>query len=484
MDYIQKKLEENGGHIVNFYRPKRIKDKVLLTTDHGTWVSLSVEAYDNFLAGKIDSQLYPDLINRGIIITVDNYEQIIEGYYKRYKHIQTGAALHIIVPTIRCNLRCVYCHSEAAAITEGNQYDMDERTLLRTLEFIFQSPKKKILIEFQGGEPLLNKPMVKLTFEYAEKLSQQYNKEYKLALVTNLLAMDEEFLDYLAARKDKFMLTSSLDGPKEVHDKNRLYVHSNSGTYDQVTKWVRRCNERGIHVGLLMVTTRYSLPYWKEIVDEYVKWGQRTLQVKPLDYLGYAVDVWDEIGYTMEEFVEFWTKSVNYMFELLDEGTVIVDRYLHLILKNILHGTDTGFLDLGSPCGMIRGQIVYNYNGDIYCCDEARVMEDFIVGNVFRDNYLDLIRREQSKNLIKRSILEGYYCDSCAYKPFCGICPVLHYGQEGDYRIKLNKTNRCARNRTVLDYAFNKLIFEREKIQRLVLGLMLKNRIGNSELSE
>lgn len=476
-DYILEELEKSKGYIVNFYRQKRLQDKILLTTDHGTWVSLHEQEYADFLEGKIRSQLYADLVERGIIITHDNYEQIIENYYKRYKHIERGAGLHIIVPTIRCNLRCVYCHSEATSITEGVHYDMDESTLKRTLEFIFQSPKEKILIEFQGGEPLLNKPMVKLTFEYAEELSQKYHKEYKLALVTNLLAMDEEFLDFLVARKERFMLTSSLDGPKEVHDKNRLYVHSNAGTYDQVTKWIKRCNEKGIHVGLLMVTTKYSLPYWKEIVDEYAKWGQRVLQIKPLDYLGYAVDVWDEIGYTMEEFVEFWTKSVDYMFELLDQGTIITDRYLHLILKNILHGTDTGFLDLGNPCGMIRGQIVYNYNGDIYCCDEARVLEDFIVGNVFEDNYIDLIQKAQSKELIRSSMLEGHYCDSCAYKPYCGICPVLHYGQERNYKIKLNKTNRCLRNRTVLDYAFHKLIFERNQIQRLILGLMLKNRI-------
>lgn len=475
LDVIEKQLQELR-YIKNFYRRKRIDNKIILTTDHGTWMVLSEEQYQEFQEDDIDDKLYEDLEERGLIITTSNYEKIVKTYYKRYGSIEKGAGLHIIVPTIRCNLRCTYCHSEAASITEGKQFDMDENTLEKTLEFIFNSPNPNITIEFQGGEPLLNKPIVKKTLEYARKLNKKHNKNYRIALVTNLIAMDEELLDFFVEHKDVLSLCTSLDGPKEVHDMNRKYVNSNVGTYDKVTSWIRRCKEKGLNMGLLMVTTKYSLPYWKEIIDEYVKWGQTSIQIKPLDFLGYAAEVWDDIGYTMEEFLDFWVKCVDYMFELLDEGIVIGERYLNIAFRNLFYGTDVNFLDWGNPCGMVRGQIVYNYNGDIYCCDEARVLDNFIIGNVYEDNYVDLIKSNKVQDLIKTSILEGYYCDSCAYKPFCGVCPVLHFAQNGDYRIKLNKTNRCQKNRTILDYAFRKTIFEGDRVRKLLVGSMLKNK--------
>jgi uncharacterized protein len=474
---VEEEIKEKG-YAVNFYRRKKIKDKYLLTTDQGTWVCLDTEDYRDFLNGRIQEQIRSNLIERGLIITPENYEQIVTAYYKRYQHIQNAASLHIIVPTIRCNLCCIYCHSEAESFVKGLEYDMDEETLKRTLEFIFKTPKQRFTIEFQGGEPLLNKPMVRKTIEYAAELNKRYQKEYRISLVSNLLKMDNEFLDFLIEHKHNLSLCTSLDGPRVVHDMNRKFIYKNLGTYDRVTDKIELCRERGFKVGLLMVTTKHSLPYWKEIVDEYVKWENKEIQIKPLDYLGYAVNIWDEIGYSMDEFVEFWTKAVDYTFELMNQGVLLVERHLKLALQNILNPVDAGYVDWTNPCGLLRGQIVYNYNGNIYCCDEARVMQDCIVGNVYQDKYVNLIKNAKANQLMKSSILEGHYCDSCVYKPFCGVCPVLHYGQEKNYFIKLNKTNRCELNRTVLDYAFEKLLFERTKIQKLIIGMKVRDKLS------
>ncbi|QNU66189.1 His-Xaa-Ser system radical SAM maturase HxsB [Ruminiclostridium herbifermentans] len=476
MDYIEKELEHKK-YLINFYRSRDIGNKKLLTTDHGTWMIFSDEEYRHFTEENMDETLYNEAEQRGLLITSSNYGSIINQYHRRYESIEKGAALHIIVPTIRCNLRCSYCHSEAASITDGNYYDMKEDTLKRTLEFIFQSPNHTITIEFQGGEPLLNKPLIKKTCEYAAVLNQKYRKKYKIALISNFIAMDEDFLQFIYENKDVIHLCTSLDGPEYVHDQNRKYVHRDVGTYKQVTYWIKRCFEKGIKVGMLMVTTRQSLPYWKEIIDEYVRWGQTEIQIKPLDYLGYAVEVWDTIGYTMEEFIDFWKKCVDYTFELLGKGVYIAERYVVLAFKKILTNKNVDFLDLTNPCGAIRGQVVYNYNGDIYCCDEARVMDDFIIGNVFEDNYNGLIQKRKSKEIIMASIAEGYYCDSCVYKPFCGVCPVLGYAQQRSYNIKLNKTNRCKKNRTVFDYVFNKIIYEQASVKQFIMGYMLQSRL-------
>ena len=477
-DLLNDYTEKESGLIKNFIRYKRIGEGYLLTTDHGTWVYLNEEKFLQYKNDQLDDETLKDLIDRGIYLINENAEAIVERYADRISQKSQGAGLHIIVPTIRCNLRCIYCHSEAQSITEGAEYDMTEETLKKTLDFIFQSPNDNITIEYQGGEPLQNKYIVRRTIELSEEVNKIYKKKFTIALVSNLLNLDEEFLDFLVEHKDILTVTASLDGPKYVHDKNRKYVNSNVGTYDQVVEKLKMCRNKGFNVGLLMVTTRYSLPYWKEIIQEYLKWGINYIQIKPLDYLGYACDVWDEIGYTVYEFVDFWKKCVDYTFELLGEGKVIMDRRLDFALDCLLHDKDTSFLDWTNPCGLLRGQIVYNYNGDIYCCDEARVMPDSILGNVYVDDYNSVVNKLESQQWMESSYLEGYYCDSCAYKPYCGICPVLHYAQEDNFRIKLNKTNRCHINRAIIDNAFENIIFNGDKLRRMFIGIKLKQALG------
>lgn len=471
-------ISENG-YAVNFYRKKKFGDHYLLTTDHGTWVMLDEQQCRDFENGVIDKELFAELYERGLLITEKNIDKITLDYVERYQNNDGAAGLHIIVPTIRCNLRCVYCHSEAESITEGKKFDMDELTLRRTLEVIFKSPQKNITIEFQGGEPLLNKEIVKLTIEYSKELNQKYKKNYMIALVSNLLALDEEFLDYLVENKDDLAICTSLDGPRELHNKNRKFVHSNIGTYDQVVEKIEMCRSKGFHIGIMMVTTKESLKYPKEIVDTFIKFDNRNIHIKPLDYLGYAKEVWSEIGYSDDEYIEFWNSCVDYMFELLNEGNVVMESKVNMSIKNLLTRENTGFLDWTNPCGLIRGQIVYNYNGDIYCCDEGRVMKESVIGNVHEEEYIDLVKKPRSIELLKAAIIEGYYCDSCVYKAFCGVCPVLHYAQEKNFNIKLNKTNRCRINKNILDYTFNKLINERKSIQKFIIGSMIDNQLGN-----
>lgn len=478
MDSIDALLMKNTT-IENFYRKKRFGNKYLLTTDHGSWLFLDKEDYDKFYAGKeLEAEVFNDLIERGIVITSGNIEEITSKWANRYNQIQTGPSLHIVVPTIRCNHCCIYCHSEAETILTSNaQFDMDESTMRKILEFIFQSPSPHFTIEFQGGEPLLNKPILKKIITYSRKLGEQYGKKFRIALVSNLASMDDEFFRYVIDNRDLVGISSSLDGPKELHDKNRKFLQAGASSYDQTVKWVNRFLENDFNIGLLMVTTKFSLPYYKEIIDEYVKFKQTKIQIKPLDYLGFAKKHWNKIGYSLEEFNIFWTKSINYMLELQNSGISIVERYFNLALKKIMRNIDIDYLDWSSPCGIIRGQIVYNYNGDIYPCDEARIFSDLVIGNVFEHAYKDILLKEKSLALINSSINDIYYCDSCAYKPFCGICYVLNHESCRDYKIKLNKTDRCIRLRHVFDYVFDLILNNRKLVKNIIMGQLISEKM-------
>lgn len=160
-------MAEDKEYFMNHVRSKRMDDGVLITTNHGSWVFLSKEEYALFKKGEIEEPLLSLLKEKGILITEDNIQNIVKDYKKKCAFLFQGTSLHIIVPTLRCNHHCVYCHSKAQPL-DAKGYDMDEETAKKTVDFIFQTPSRAITIEFQGGEPLLKFDIVEFIVKYAK----------------------------------------------------------------------------------------------------------------------------------------------------------------------------------------------------------------------------------------------------------------------------------------------------------------------------
>src|SRR5204862_4713524 len=67
--------------------------------------------------------------------------------------------LHIFVVTLRCEHSCPYCQVSRQS-TDRSRFDMSDETAEHALNIAFESPSSRIKIEFQGGEPLLNFPLI------------------------------------------------------------------------------------------------------------------------------------------------------------------------------------------------------------------------------------------------------------------------------------------------------------------------------------
>ena len=333
-NYSNKTVLEGKRYYKNSIRTKKIKGKFLLTTDQGSWIVLNKKEYEDFKNNKIDSNLFKNVEKRGLIITQNNINSIMKDYRKRLNPLFKGTSLHILTPTIRCNQKCGYCHSNVKSKLSNEKYDMSKKTAKKTLDFIFQTPNKNITIEFQGGETLLREDLFKYIIKEAKIMNEKYNKTINFALVSNLTLMTDELIDWI--KKENVNICTSLDGPKELHDKNRWF-EGGGASYDEVTYWIKKIKEKmGRPPGMLMVTTKHSIPLWKEIVDEYVKWGNTSLQLKHMNKIGFAKLSWKQIGYTMEDFFDFWEKSVDYMIELNKKGIKIKERFVDLKTKQHL----------------------------------------------------------------------------------------------------------------------------------------------------
>ena len=376
--YFDMVRPKTQGYTLNKYFCHKLDENhYLITVAHGAWLVLDNDEYRLLRLGKIqeDVNLFTALENKGIIITTDNFDTIVKDYRERYHYLFNGVSLHIIHPTKRCNQKCLYCHAQSKS-DNLKGFDMDLKTAKATVDFIFQSPAKAIQIEFQGGEPLLNFPVVKYILEYSAKMAKKHNKELGYSLVSNLTLMDDEKLEYLMSVKN-FGIATSFDGPKYVHDKNRIYLNGD-GTYDDVVKWIKKIKsnkKNGARLNAMPTITKFSLPYAKEIVDEYLRFGFNKTWARSLAKIGNAQATWDKIGYPAHEFVTFWKEFLEYVLEKNRKGIMFSERMTTIYAKKITNKKDPYYSELQAPCGAAIGQMVYDYKGDVFPCDESKIYD-------------------------------------------------------------------------------------------------------------
>jgi len=309
---------------------------------------------------------------------------------------------------------------------------MSRETAKKAVEIALESPANIIKIEFQGGEPLLNFDVIKFIIEYAIALGGQKNKKIEFVVCTNLTLISEEILKYL--HEKKIQLSISLDGPDFVHDHNRSY-RSGKESYKYVIAGMEKAKKYipPEYISALMTTTKFSLNYPREIVDEYVKNGFTSLFIRSLNPFGYARSKMNTIGYSVREFLDFYKKAFMYILELNQKGINIEETFASILLTRILTPYSNGFVDLQFPTGAGISGVIYNYDGNVYPSDEARMLANmgdntFCLGNVKNNDFKEIFYNEILMSLVSSTCAEALPgCSDCAFQIYCGIDPIRNY---------------------------------------------------------
>jgi len=445
---------------------KTTKSEYLLTNEVGDY-SFLAEVEFNALLDKNYSALpknKEDFLRRKGFIGDNNdidFNYYCSKYASRMRYIATGTSLHIVVVTLKCNHSCVYCQAKAKR-AESSGYDMGIDIAKKTVDAILTSPNHNINIEFQGGEPLVNFDTVKYIIDYAKKANRE-GKKVSFSLVTNLELMNDSILTYLT--DNKVNVSTSLDGPRQLHDRNRVSLR-NKSSYDATVKWIHksRSSKQDVNfpsIGALATITKHSFAFSKAIVDEYIALGLRDIHLRPVTPFALTKSMWGKIGFNAEQFINFYRKTVDYIIFCNRKGDYIRERFAAIFLAKILTDSDPDFLDIRSPCGAAIGQLAYHYNGDVFTCDEGRMMfengdDSFRIGNVNNFHNNDISNSPVVKTMAVASCLDNLpQCCECVYKPYCGVCPVYNHFTQGNVFTR-NKF-LCKINFGILDYIFEKL---------------------------
>ena len=274
-------------------------------------------------------------------------------------------------------------------------------------------------------------------------------KNISFVAATNLAIIADEMLDFCLA--NNIEISTSLDGPEELHNKNRPRPGRDS--YQRPIAGIEQVRKRlGLDkVSALMTTTLASLPLVKEIVDEYLVQDFTGIFLRPLSPYGFAVKTKFFRAYNAEQWLKFYDEGLDYIIELNRQGVDFREFYAATILTKMLTCRDPGYVDLMSPAGIGLGAVVYNYDGAVYAGDEARMLAEmgdttFKLGTV-DDDFETLFTNETLLTALDESFAySSPHCNDCAFEPWCGSDPVFHWGQQQDFNGRKWESEFCSRN--------------------------------------
>ncbi|KAF0127698.1 MAG: His-Xaa-Ser system radical SAM maturase HxsB [Elusimicrobia bacterium] len=442
---------------------------VLVTNDFGGRAFISDRDFLMYSSGRLPAsgKAYDALAAGGFVRDRLDFETLAGKWRSRNDSVFYGTGLHIFVLTLRCNHKCAYCQSSVTGERAAGA-DMPLSVARKSVDLAFQSPRKAITIEFQGGEPLANWDVLREIVKYARTKEKRTGKKLTLAMVSNFSLMDEAKAAFLL--ENEVSLCTSLDGPESLHNKNRTWSGGNS--HRETARWLKYFNSRHdsqhdlkyrvFRPGALLTVSRLTLGHAREVVDEYAARGLEEIFLRPLAPIGYAKKRWQEIGYSPEEFLEFYEKALRYILLKNRRGVKIREKFAQMLLTKILKSEDSGYLDMRCPCGAAIGQLAYNYNGDVYTCDEARMVgwsgDDIFKAGTVGDKYEDIIAAAATKTVCAASSLESQpFCHRCAYKPYCGVCPVVNYEAQNSLWGQMPSNHRCGTLKGLFDLLFGLL---------------------------
>ncbi len=456
---------ENSYQLLPF-KFSRFKDNCVLVTNMvGEYQMLADSAFDKFTKHQLDnnSSEYKNLRSKHFLLDKSNEVAIDLLALKlrtKLSRLSDFTALHIFVATLRCEHSCPYCQVSRQS-EDKNRYDMSKEIADKAIELVFKSPSPAIKIEFQGGEPLLNFEIIKYVVKKATVLNQTHRRHLDFVIATNLAVVSQEILEF--CRENKVHISTSLDGPSDLHNKNR--PRKGHDSYERAINGIQQARDvlGKDQVSALMTTTEASLNRVREIIDEYVANEFNGIFLRHLSPYGFAIKTKSYAAYSTERWLEFYKEGLEYIIQLNKVGIDFQEFYASTILKKMLTSEESGFVDLMSPAGMGVAAVVYNYDGTVHPSDESRMLaemgdEKFKLGSVLENTYEEIFGSDALLEPLEDSFAASNpMCNDCVYESYCGAEPVYHYAMHKDFVGRKPESTFCKRNMSIIEYLIGRM---------------------------
>jgi uncharacterized protein len=344
----------------------------------------------------------------------------------------------------KCNLGCSYCYAHQGDFG-GPAKNMTAETAMQSVDLLLSEakPGERVNLAFLGGEPLINRPVLRLATERAARTGKERGITVTFSITTNGTLVNDDDADFFESYG--FAVTVSLDGPQYAHDLLRPYK-GGAGSFNRIVSNIRPLLERQrqMQVSARITVTPLNMEL-KNTLDTFVSMGFHSVGFSPLlnassgsnevsqEHLLPLLSQMLECGY---EFEKRLTAGERYPFANLVNA-----------LREIHKGTHRPY-----PCGAGGGYFGVSADGELAACHRFVGDSEAAMGNVLTG----IDRQVQALWLKQRHVHNQEPCRSCWARYMCGggchhevlrrgrhVCDYirgwLHYCLEAYSRLSVQK---------------------------------------------
>lgn len=315
----------------------------------------------------------------------------------------------------RCNLACRYCYCGTCRDELPNSGLMPWETAKRAIDGLFARCRgQDVTITFFGGEPLLNKEVMKRAVAYCREQASAKGVKANFVTTTNATLMDDETAELIAA--NNFGLMVSMDGPRELHDA-QCPTRAGTGSWELAAAGVRLLMKHRRRV-TVRCTMAHPIPDMLSLVRFFTDFGFTRIVLGSVENPQFpsACDFTDEDRAGEER--QLTEKIVPWMLSELSAGrNPAYDPFADI---------EEAFAGAEPPtpsffhCGACRGNMTVGADGALFPCHRFVGLREWTLGSVEKGPDLDRCRRfwRDYRSCVKE------HCAGCwAYRLCGGPCP-------------------------------------------------------------
>jgi uncharacterized protein len=309
-----------------------------------------------------------------------------------------------------CNLSCGYCYADRGGFGGAQSTRMTAEVAIAAVDTLLAGADRRapVTIGFLGGEPLLNRALVRQVVDHAERAGAALGLDVRFSMTSNGTLLSEA--DIAMMRTRRFALTVSVDGGGAVHDRQRPTARGR-GSFAELAK---RLAPLLADPGSAQVAARMTVQ--SDSMDLAVRFdavlgiGFSEAGVSPLRVSSNGSELADEHwpGYL----AELIALSRRELGRALAGGSIRLTN-LAVALKRIHAGSASPY-----PCGAGGGYFSVAAEGKWYACHRAVGDAAYELGD---SRGLDEKRRQDF--LVERHVHSQTDCRGCWARYLCsGSC--------------------------------------------------------------
>ena len=344
-----------------------------------------------------------------------------------------------------CNLRCRYCWNQSGSYgnSSAGKKRMNQRIATKAVDLLIKESKnaQDLVVDFYGGEPLLNFELIKGTIKYCRGIQRKNKNNFRFLLATNGTLLTKERGRFLIGNGVDVAL--SLDGSRAIQDAQRPFS-GGGGSFDVI---MDNINSLGDNFSRRLVGRATFTPYSTRIVRTFKflrSLGFERIELCESEKAGYGLDSNKQFFFSGPKGLKrlkalYYNLANFYTREVIKGKLTYKNTYFNRFFKQLSRLYHLQSV-VGS-CSAGFSLMAVDMDGSIYPCTAFVGIPQFSIGTVNSG-----VDERKLKAFLNIRISSSDTCEGCWAKRICrgcGSCYNLNYfanknlGQPDPYYCEL-----------------------------------------------